>query len=102
MKVGRTKALARWVSWIFGLALLASVVMFALHYRQEKALAQLLRHARPAWLLVALLLQMGTYTTDARIWQRVRAVRTYRGGSAPMSVWGWRSFSWTRPFLALA
>ncbi len=86
MKVGRTKALARWVSWIFGLALLASVVMFALHYRQEKALAQLLRHARPAWLLVALSLQMGTYTTDARIWQRVlsranisRRLRSYVG-----------------------
>ncbi len=86
MKVGRTKALARWVSWIFGLALLASVVMFALHYRQEKALAQLLRHARPAWLLVALSLQMGTYTTDARVWQRVlsranisRPLRSYVG-----------------------
>jgi len=56
MKVGRPKALARWVSWIFGLALLASVVMFAAHYRQEKALAQLLHRARPVWLLVALLL----------------------------------------------
>jgi Mg2+-importing ATPase len=60
--------------------------MFAAHYRQEKALAQILRHARPAWLLVALLLQMGTYTTDARIWQRVlgranisRPLRSYVG-----------------------
>ena len=86
MKVGRPKALARWVSWIFGLALLASVVMFASHYRQEKALAQLLHRARPAWLLVALLLQTGTYTTDARIWQRVlgranisRPLRSYVG-----------------------
>jgi uncharacterized membrane protein YbhN (UPF0104 family) len=86
MKIGRSKTLARWVSWIFGLALLACVVMFAAHYRQEKALAQLLRQARPVWLLVGLLLQMGTYTTDARIWQRVlsranisRPLRSYVG-----------------------
>ena len=86
MKAGRPKTLARWVSWIFGLAVLACVVMFAAHYRQEKALAQLLRHARPAWLLGGLLLQAGTYTTDARIWQRVlsranvsRPLRSYVG-----------------------
>jgi len=68
---GRSKALARWISWIFGLALLAGVVMFATHYSEEKAFTQLLLHARPVWLLVALVLQMGTYTTDAMIWQRV-------------------------------
>jgi len=40
----------------------------------------------PAWLLVAILLQMGTYMTDARIWQRVldradisRPLRSYVG-----------------------
>jgi len=71
MKVGRPKALARWVSWIFGLALLACVAIFALHYRQEKALARLLRSAQPAWLLFALLLQAGTYLADARIWRCV-------------------------------
>ena len=48
-----------------------AVVMFATHYSQEMAFAQLVLHARPAWLLVALLLQMGTYVTEARIWQRV-------------------------------
>ena len=83
---GQSKALARWVSWIFELGLLAGVVMFATHYSQEMAFAQLLLHARPAWLLVAILLQMGTYMTDARIWQRVlaranisRPLRSYVG-----------------------
>ena len=71
MTVGRSETLARWVSWIFGLALLVSVVMFAAHYGQEKTFAHFLRHAHPAWLFVALVLQMGTYTTDAMIWQRV-------------------------------
>jgi glycosyltransferase 2 family protein len=45
--------------------------MFATYHSQEMAFAQLILHARPAWLLVGLLLQMGTYMTDARIWQRV-------------------------------
>ena len=71
MTVGRSKALARWISWFFGLGLLVAVVMFATHYSQERAFAQLLLHAKPVWLLVALLLQMGTYMTDARIWQLV-------------------------------
>jgi Mg2+-importing ATPase len=70
----------------FGLGLLAGVVMFATHYSQEMAFAKLMLHARPAWLLVALVLQMGTYMTDARIWQRVlrrahisRPLRSYVG-----------------------
>lgn len=86
MRVGRPKNLGRWISWTFGLAVLACVIMFGAHYRQEKALAMLLRTARPAWLLVALVLQAGTYTTDARIWQGVlgragitRPLRSYVG-----------------------
>lgn len=83
---GRSKALARWVPLIFGLALLAGVVMFATHYSEEKAFTQLLLQARPFWLLVALVLQTGTYLTDARIWQGVlhranmsRPLRSYVG-----------------------
>lgn len=86
MTKGRSKSLAHWVSWIFGLGLLAGVVMFATHYSEEMAFTQLLLHARPAWLLVAIGLQMGTYTTDAVIWQRVlnrakipRLLRSYVG-----------------------
>lgn len=86
MAATRPRALARWFSWLFGLGLLAAVVMFATHHSQELAFGQLLFQARPAWLLVALVLQMGTYLTDARIWQRVldrakisRPLRAYVG-----------------------
>ena len=86
MKAGRPKTLARWVSWFFGLGLLVAVVMFATHHSQEMAFAQLVVHARPAWLLAAFLPQVGTYVTDARIWQRVldranisRPLRSYVG-----------------------
>jgi len=69
--VVRPKVLARWVPWFFGLGLLVAVAMFATHHSDEMAFAQLVLHARPGWLIVALLLQMGTYVTEARIWQRV-------------------------------
>ena len=71
MMAVRPQVLARWVPWFFGLGLLVAVVMFATHHSEEMAFAQLVLHARPAWLIVALLFQMGTYLTEARIWQRV-------------------------------
>jgi uncharacterized membrane protein YbhN (UPF0104 family) len=68
------------------MCLLVAVVMFAKHQSEEMAFVQLMFHARPAWLLVGLLLQIGTYVTDARIWQRVlyranisRPLRSYVG-----------------------
>lgn len=86
MTLERPKAGARWISWFFGMGLLAAVVMFATHHSEEMAFVQLVLHARPAWLLVALLLQIGTYMTDACIWQRVlgranisRPLRAYVG-----------------------
>jgi Mg2+-importing ATPase len=86
MTKGPKKARARWVSWIFGLALLVAVVVFAVHHSEEMAFAQLLLRARPAWLLLGLLLQTGTYLMDALIWQRVlrranikRPLRSYVG-----------------------
>ena len=78
MALGRPKALARWISWFFGLGFLFGVVMFSTHYSQEMGFAQLLLHARPAWLLVALLLQMGTYLTDAPI--------CWREGTKPCAI----------------
>jgi len=69
--IGRKRTVARWVSWLFGLAALGAVALFATHFTEEKAFAKLLIHAHPAWLLLAVVLQMGTYVADARIWQRI-------------------------------
>jgi P-type Mg2+ transporter len=62
---------AHWASWAFGLAALAAVVVFATHRSEELAFAGLVARARPAWLLLALALQLGTYLADALIWQQV-------------------------------
>jgi Mg2+-importing ATPase len=69
--IGPRRTLARWLSWLFGLAALVAVALFAAHLAEEQAFARLLIHARPAWLLLAIVLQMGTYVADAQIWKRV-------------------------------
>jgi Mg2+-importing ATPase len=79
-------ARGRWVSLAFGLAVFAAVVVFATHRSEERAFAQLVLGAQPAWLLLGLLLQLGTYLTDALIWDGVlrraqvsRPLRSYVG-----------------------
>jgi uncharacterized membrane protein YbhN (UPF0104 family) len=69
----KKKSGTRWISWLFGLAILAAVGLFAAHRGEEQELARLVAHAQPAWLLLGLLLQMGTYIADAGIWQQIIA-----------------------------
>ena len=76
----------RFVSLAFGLAVLAAVVVFATHQSEELAFAQLVLRSQPAWLLLGLALQMGTYLADALIWDGVlrranisRPLRSYVG-----------------------
>lgn len=68
---GGRRALGVWVSWLFGLAVVVAVALFAGHHAEEKAFAELALRARPAWLLLGVVLQVGTYVADARIWQRI-------------------------------
>jgi uncharacterized membrane protein YbhN (UPF0104 family) len=68
---GKKQAGARWIAWLFGLAILVAVALFAAHRSEEQAFARLVAHAQPAWLFLGLMLQMTTYMADARIWQRI-------------------------------
>jgi len=67
------KVAAHWISWLFGLALLAAGALFVAHRGEERTLMRLVTHARPAWLLLGLVLQTGTYLLSAWIWQRIVA-----------------------------
>jgi len=68
----------RWLSWLLGAALLAAVVVAALHFSEERAFVQLAERAEPVWLVVAVLLQAGTYLAQGGIWRRVGAAAGYR------------------------
>ena len=67
----KPKAGARWISWLFGLAILVAGALVVAHRSEGQELARLVAHAQPAWLLLGLLLQTGTYVMEARIWQLI-------------------------------
>jgi uncharacterized protein (TIRG00374 family) len=70
---GKKKGKARWISWLFGLAILGAVALFTAHRSEGKEFARLAAHTNLIWLLLGLLLQMGTYLAEARIWQLIIA-----------------------------
>ncbi|HEY3569864.1 MAG TPA: lysylphosphatidylglycerol synthase transmembrane domain-containing protein [Thermoanaerobaculia bacterium] len=67
----RTSRLRRVLSWLPGVLLLAGLVAVASHFSEGRKFATLLEQARPVWILIAALLQAGTYVCAAAVWQRV-------------------------------
>jgi uncharacterized protein (TIRG00374 family) len=57
------------------------VTLVATHLAEERALARLLREAKPLWLLAAGLLQVLPYVCAAAVWQRALA---HRGGGVSL------------------
>jgi Mg2+-importing ATPase len=51
--------------------MLIAVVVAALRYSDQRELYRLARSARPSWVLIALLLQAGTYLFEGQIWRTV-------------------------------
>lgn len=62
---------ARWFSWIFGFAMLAAVIIAALHFSEEQEFLRLAERAQPWWLAVAIVLQVGTYLAQGETWRVV-------------------------------
>lgn len=70
-----------WMSWLFGLSLVAAVFIVATHFAEKRDFARLVERAQPLWLIAAAVLQVGTYWADARIWW---GVLTRAGYSRPL------------------
>jgi Mg2+-importing ATPase len=68
MRVRRTR---NWLPWLLGAAILAAVVLAALHFAEERAFVNLLEQVKPTWLLAALALQAATYLAQAGTWLTV-------------------------------
>lgn len=67
-----TRRLAR-ATWVMGALLLVALIFVVAHLGEEARFADLLRHARPRWLLVGVVLQIGTYVCAAGVWARALA-----------------------------
>ena len=67
-------------AWFVGLLLLSGLVLLVTHFGELEHFARLVRQAKPAWLVLALLLQTGTYVSVASVWylalQRERQVHS--------------------------
>jgi Mg2+-importing ATPase len=59
----------RWLSWGLGIALVAGITVAALHFSEAEEIAIIAEHARPAWLIAAVLLQLATYLAQGEIWR---------------------------------
>lgn len=58
----------RWAGWVFGLLALVAVVALSAHLGDVEHFLRLLRSIAPWWLLLALILQAGTYLAVASSW----------------------------------
>jgi P-type Mg2+ transporter len=56
---------------------LVAVVVAVTHFSEEQAFIRLARQAEPWWLVVAVLLQAGTYAAQGGIWRRVARAAGY-------------------------
>lgn len=62
---------ARWLSWVVGIAMVAAVIIVALHVSEERELVRIARRSQPWWLVVAVALQAGTYLAQGQTWRVV-------------------------------
>ena len=77
----RARGFARWFSWIFGIAMLAAVVIAALHFSEEREFVHMAERAEPWWMIVAIALQVGTYFAQGESW---RVVTRAAGAAVPL------------------
>lgn len=64
---------AHWVSWLVGIAFVVAVAWSALHFSEAEEIAALAQRAHPAWLWLALGLQLATYAAQSEVWRAVGA-----------------------------
>ncbi|GJQ23990.1 MAG: flippase-like domain-containing protein [Planctomycetia bacterium] len=68
--------------WFLGLIFLAGLVLFVSHFSELEHFAQLLRQAKPLWLIAGFLLQSATYFSVAAVWHQ-----TLRYAGVRYSLW---------------
>lgn len=71
-----------WFSWILGFAMLAAVIIAALHFSEEREIVRITETAQPWWLIIAIIFQVGTYLAQGEI---LRVVTRAAKVSMPLS-----------------
>lgn len=60
----------RFLPWILGLLTLSALLAAVLHFSSIEQFVDLARGARPEWLLLAFIAQIGTYVCAAAVWRQ--------------------------------
>src|SRR6187401_3378203 len=59
----------RWLPWVFGSAILISVVIVGIHFSETKDLVRVVQTSRPRWILAATVLQLMTYLAQGEVFR---------------------------------
>src|SRR5206468_1052823 len=62
---------ASWWPWVIGAVAVVILIAFVTHLGEGRSALDAARHANLRWLILALLLQCGTYVADAEVWREV-------------------------------
>ena len=57
----------RRLGWMVSIVILVAMVVFVARRSESKQFAEIIQHAKPNWLIVALVLQLGTYLSSAMV-----------------------------------
>lgn len=68
---GRASGWRRLLPWTFGLLALPVLILVVLHFSSIERFIQLVQAARPEWLFLACIAQVGTYVCAAVVWRQV-------------------------------
>ncbi|SAL17877.1 hypothetical protein AWB68_00532 [Caballeronia choica] len=68
--LGKTSLTRSLVLWAVGLTGLLTLVFVVLHFGSLERIVELARSARPTWLLLAIVVQGGTYVSAALVWRQ--------------------------------
>ena len=60
-----------WLSWLLGAALVIAITVVALRFSEAEEISRLVERAQPWWLLLAFVLQLGTYIAQGEIWRAI-------------------------------
>ena len=87
--MGQLGKIAKWMPWLVGVAVLAAVIAASLHFSENRAFFDLLRHAKPLWLLLAAGFQAATYVVEGIVWRQISAAAGFKlrvGSVAKISI----------------
>lgn len=73
---------ARWPRVLLGLALVGGLIVAALHFSDLSKFAELVKKARPGWLLLAIGIQLITYPIQSEVWRAMA-----RAGKKRLGIW---------------